>query len=373
MKKTIIAAVAAAAVGLGAALTPAAAQVRIGISYPATGGQASLGVPWANGAELAVRQANAAGGIDGQKIELVRQDDQGDARQGTLVAQKFGDDPSILAVIANFSSGVTLPTSDIYNRYGIVQVTNASNPRVTQNGYTNLFRPIGNDLQQGSVPADYAAGVLGLKKVALLHDKSAYGQGIAEVFQKTFEGKGGKVTSIQGVNADDVDFTPMLSKIKTETPDAVFYAGTMPSVALIPKQLKVLGIDVVYLTGDNGQDPEFGAVAGAGAEGTIVSTQAPPYDSSEGLKKFAAEYKAAFNAEPGPFSIYGYNFATIIIDAARRAKPLDRANLIAEIRETNLDSLTGPIAFTDTGELKTAQIFLYKFHDGKFGVVWPKS
>lgn len=360
------------ALGLGLTISGAlAADTKVGMSYPATGPQAYFGGSWANGAKLAVDDFNAA--HPDKKVELVLMDDQGDARQGTLVAQRLCDDASVLAVIANFSSGVTIPTSDVYNRCGLAQITNASNVKVTQAGYTNLFRPIGNDAAQGAIPANYAAKELGAKTVAIIHDKGAYGQGLAEIFRDTFTADGGKVTSFQGVNPTDVDFSALLTNIKTENPDVVFFGGMMPPGALIPKQMRALGINARYISGDPIQTPDFPKIAGNGAEGAIVATQAPPYDSGDALKGFAQKYSAKFGEQPGPYSVYGYNMAKIITDALGRLSDPTRETVISEIAKTDMDSLTGHLKFTATGELEQAPMFLYEFKGTDFKPLWPKS
>src|SRR3954462_4140896 len=144
------------------------ADMKIGTAGPLSNAEALFGNTWQNGMQLAIDELNAAGGINGERLELVREDDQGDPKQGTLVAQKFCDDESILAVVANFNSGVTIPSSDVYHRCGMPQVTNSSNPKVTEAGYDNLFRPIANDFMQGGAPATYALESLGAKKAAIV-------------------------------------------------------------------------------------------------------------------------------------------------------------------------------------------------------------
>ena len=185
----------AAAIALLAAQGAWADDIKIGMAGPTSNAEAIFGTTWMNGAEMAIKEVNDAGGIDGRKVVMVRLDDQGDPKQGTLVAQRFCDDEAMLSVIANFNSGVTIPSSDVYNRCGMPQVTNSSNPKVTAAGYQNLFRPIANDFMQGGIPGDYAVDTLKAKTAAVVHDKQAFGQGVADVFKAEFEKKGGKVTS----------------------------------------------------------------------------------------------------------------------------------------------------------------------------------
>jgi branched-chain amino acid transport system substrate-binding protein len=365
----------AAVVGfLIAAQAARADDIKIGMSGPTSGAEAYFGNTWMNGAELAIKEVNDNGGIAGRKIALVRQDDQGDPKQGTLVAQRFCDDTGVLAVIAHFNSGVTIPASDIYNRCGLPQVTNSSNPKVTAAGYQNLFRPIANDFMQGGIPGDYAVDVLKAKTAAVVHDKQAFGQGVADVFKSQFEKRGGKVTSYSGVTATDVDFSALITKLKGENPDIVYYGGTMPGVALFLKQMRSLGLKATFFAADPAFLPDFITTAGPDvAAGSIVSFQAPPYEATPALKDFAAKYQAAWKDAPGSYSAYGYNEAKIILEAMARAKPLNRETIVAELRKTKSQGLTGMIEFTDKGELKEPAVFLYKVKDGKFALEYPNT
>jgi branched-chain amino acid transport system substrate-binding protein len=364
-----------AAVALLSVAPASAADIKIGTAGPLSNAEALFGNTWQNGMQLAVDNVNAAGGINGSKVVLVRQDDQGDPKQGTLVAQKFCDDDSILAVVANFNSGVTIPSSDVYNRCGMPQVTNSSNPKVTEHGYQNLFRPIANDFMQGGAPADYALKVLNAKTAAIVHDKQAFGQGVADVFKASFEKGGGTITSYSGVTATDVDFSALITALKTQNPDLVYYGGTMPGVGLFLKQLREQGIKAHFFAADPAFLPDLITTAGvANADGAIVSFQAPPYDANAKLIKFAADYKAAFNEEPGPYSAYGYNQAAIILDAMKRAgTDVTRASIVKQLRSTNFDGLMGAVEFDEKGELKNPFVFLYKVVDGKFALEWPKK
>ena len=298
---------------------------------------------------------------------MAREDDGGDPRQGTLIAQKQCDDGSMVAVIANFNSGVTIPSSDVYHRCGLPQVTNSSNPQITKPGYENLFRPIANDLAQGAAPAEYALAK-GLKSAAIVHDKQAFGQGVAEVFRDTFVKGGGKVTSFSGIAATDVDFSALLTTIKQETPDLIYFGGVMPAVGLFVKQAREFGIDATFFAADSAFTPTF--IAGAGpdyAEGTVVSFQAPPYDSSPALQEFAKEYEAKFGEAPGPYSAYGYVEAKIILEAMESldGKPT-RESMVGAIAKTDLDTMVGNVQFTPEGELQKPFIFLYTVKDGDF-------
>lgn len=348
----------------------ARADIVIGAAGPLTNAEALFGNTWMNGMELAIREANEAGGINGQKLKLQREDDGGDPRQGTLIAQKQCDDAAILAVIANFNSGVTIPSSDVYHRCALPQVTNSSNPKVTQAGYKNLFRPIANDLSQGAAPADYALKTLKAKAAAIVHDKQAFGQGVAEVFRDSFTKGGGTVTSFSGIAQTDVDFSALLTNIRRQSPDVIYFGGVMPAVGLFVKQARELGIKATFFAADSAFTPDF--IAGAGptnAEGAVVSFQAPPYDSSPELKTFAANYKKAFGEEPGPYSAYGYVEATIVLNGMKQAASLKRETISEAIAKSDFNSIVGHVAFEPNGELRKPFLFLYAVKGGKFALV----
>ena len=347
------------------------ADITIGSAGPLNNSEALFGTTWMNGMDLAVRQANAAGGVGGQMLKFQREDDGGDPKQGTLVAQKQCDDAGMLATIANFNSGVTIPSSDVYHRCGMPQVTNSSNPKVTKAGYANLFRPIANDLSQGAAPAEYALNTLGAKKAAVVHDKQAFGQGVAEVFQGDFKKGGGTVTSFSGVAQTDVDFSALLTTIKSEKPDVIYFGGIMPAIGLFVKQAREFGITAKVFGADSAFTPDFIQGAGAeNAEGAIVSFQAPPYDSSPQLQDFAKAYKTVFKEDPGPYSAYGYMEAQVVIDGLKAAgtKPT-RETVAAAIAKSDFDSLVGHVAFDKSGELKQPFIFLYVVKAGKFELI----
>lgn len=361
--------------GASLAASPAFADIKIGTAGPLANAEALFGNTWQNGMQLAINEANAAGGINGQKLVLVRQDDQGDPKQGTLLAQKFCDDDFILAVIANFNSGVTIPSSDVYNRCGMPQVTNSSNPKVTEAGYDNLFRPIANDFMQGGAPATYALQTLGAKTAAIVHDKQAFGEGVATVFRQSFEKGGGKVTSFSGVTATDVDFSAVITQLKRENPDVVYFGGTMPGVGLFLKQLRALGMKSAFFAADPAFLPDLITTAGpANAAGAIISFQAPPYDANPKLVKFRDAYKKTFSEEPGPYSAYGYNEAAVILEAMKRAgSGITRASIVKQLHNTKLDGLMGLVEFDNKGELKSPTLFLYKVRGNDFVLEWPKE
>ncbi len=369
----ILLSIAAVASGVAWLPSPAAAQaIKIGWAGPLTGDQAFFGKTWLNGAQMAIDEVNATGGVLGKKLEIVPLDDQADPKQATVVAQRHCDDAQVIAVIGHFNSGATLPAEPVYNKCRLLQVTNSSNPKITQLGYDTIFRPIANDSMQGADPARYAFEKLKAKRAAILHDKQAFGQGVAEVFEKTLRAKGVTITSVNGVTHGDVDFTAVLTKIKAENPDVVYFGGTATDGGLILKQMRQLGFKAPYMGPDGLFEKAFVEVATpSAAEGALVSFQAPPLDSTPALKKWSSDYQAKFKDEPGPYSPYGYDEARVVIDAIKRAGKLDRDAVVKAARTTKLSSiLVKSIEFDEKGDVKTPAVFLYKVKDGKFALEW---
>lgn len=355
----------------GAAPTTAAAPsggtIKIGFSGPLTGDQALFGKTYLNGAQLAINEVNAAGGLLGKKVELSPLDDQADPKQGPVVAQRHADDKSIVAVIGHFNSGTTIPAAPVYNQARLAHVTEATNPKLTTLGFDTVFRPIANDNMQGGRPAEYAINTLKLKKAAIVHDKQAFGQGVSEVFEKKFKELGGTVTSVNGITATDTDFSAVVTKIKNENPDVIQYGGTHVAGGLLLKQLRAQGMKQPFMAPDGCYTPEFIQVAGKeNAEGALVTFQIPPYDANPATKKFAEDYKKTFNEEPGPYSGSGYEQAKVLVAAIKAANSAEREAIVKSMRTVKIDGLYGPIEFDSTGEVKTPAMFLFQVKDGKF-------
>jgi branched-chain amino acid transport system substrate-binding protein len=364
-----------AALAAGVALLPAGAAaqtIKIGWAGPLTGDQAFFGKTWMNGAQMALDEANAKGGVLGMKLELVSLDDQADPKQATVVAQRHCDNTQVVAVIGHFNSGATLPAMPVYNKCRMLHITNSSNPRITALGMDTVFRNIANDAMQGAAPATYAVERLKAKRVAILHDKQAFGQGVADVFERTLRAKGVTITSVNGVTHGDVDFTAVLTKIRSENPDVVYFGGTAQDGGLILKQMRQMGLKAPYMGPDGLFEPAFVSVATpSAAEGALVSFQAPPFDSSPEMIRWAESYRAKFKEEPGPYSPYGYDQGRLMVDILGRAGKADREAMIKAVRTTKLPSiLVKTIEFDDKGDLKNPIVFLYRVKEGKFVLEW---
>src|SRR5712672_2208618 len=265
------------ALGLGLAFADnASAQVKLGVGGPITGGSAAFGAQLKNGVEQAVEDINAQGGLLGQKIQVFVGDDRADPKEGVSVANKFVGD-GVKFVVGHFNSGVTIPASEVYQENGMLVITPAAtNPKVTERNMWNIFRTCGRDDQQGAIAADYIAKNFKGKKIAIVHDKTTYGQGLAEETRKNLNAKGLKEVMFEGVNKDDKDFTALASKIKSANPDHVYWGGLHDTGGLIVRQMRDQGVKAPLMGGDGLADDEFAAIAGPGADGTLMTYSPDP-------------------------------------------------------------------------------------------------
>ncbi|ODN71237.1 branched-chain amino acid ABC transporter substrate-binding protein [Methylobrevis pamukkalensis] len=370
MKRSLLSLVGLAAL-VSTSLTPVMAEeVTIGAEAPLSGPQALFGVTWHNGIKMYFDEVNAKGGVNGKTFVLEQLDDKADPREGTLVAQKLCDDDNVKAAIGPFNSGVAQASLSIYGECGMPQLVFGSNPALTTQGFTHLFRPVANDFAQGGLPAKYAFETLKATKAAVIHDKQVFGQGVATIFTRDFEGFGGTVVSSSAVNPTDVDFTALITQLKSQSPEVIYLGAVMPQLALFAKQMKEQGLEAKLIVPDGGYTPDLAAQAGKdAAQGVVVSFQVPPMDASEPLKAFAAAYKAKFGEDVGPYSVYGYVIGQIAVEAVAKAASTEREDIIEALRTIKIDTAVGPIEFTETGDLKVAPVFLYAVDGDGFKLV----
>jgi branched-chain amino acid transport system substrate-binding protein len=342
--------------------------VKLGHVAPLTGPQAHLGKDNENAARMAIDELNAKGlEIGGAKItlELVAEDDQADPKQGTIVAQKLVD-AKVNGVVGHLNSGTTIPASKIYSDAGIPQISgSATNPKYTQQGFATAFRVMANDVQQGTVLGEYAAKQMAAKTVAIIDDRSAYGQGLADEFEKAVKAVGGKVATREFTNDKATDFAAILTKIKSKKADVIFYGGMDAQGGPMAKQMKSLGIKAKFLTGDGGCTPEFIKLAGAASEGQYCSLPGVPLDQMPGGKAFGD----AFAAKYGQIQLYApyvYDAMMVMVDAMKRADSVEPAKYLPEIGKTDYQGVTAKIQFDEKGDLKGGAISLYQVKDGKW-------
>lgn len=343
--------------------------VKIGHVGPLTGQIAHLGKDNENGARLAVEEINKKGlVINGQKVtlQLDPQDDAADPRQATQVAQKLVDD-KVVAVVGHLNSGTSIPASKIYSDAGITQITpSATNPAYTQQGFKTTFRIVATDAQQGPALANYAAKDLKLKRVAIVDDATAYGQGLAGQFEKTATSLGMTVLSHDATNDKAVDFRAILTKIKGEHPDAIMYGGMDATGGPFAKQAKQLGITAKILAGDGVCTDQLATLAGDATDNIVCSEAGR---SLEKMGKAGDEFQAKFKARFGvPIQIYApftYDAVYIIVDAMKRANSTDPAKILAAMPTTDYKGVIGETQFDAHGDLKHGVISLYHYKEGK--------
>jgi branched-chain amino acid transport system substrate-binding protein len=384
MKKTAIAAAVVAAVGLMACgkeappPPPAPAQapapqppltIKLGHSAPLTGPQAHLGKDNEYGAVLAIEDANAAKPKFGDRevvFSLVPEDDQADPKQGTLVAQKFVD-AKVNAVIGHLNSGTTIPASKIYFDAGLPQVSpSATNPTYTKQGFKTAFRVMANDEQQGKVLGEYAAHQLKAKTVAVIDDKTAYGEGVAAEFKKAALAAGVKVVADEHTDDKAVDFAAILTKVKGKKPDLVFYGGMDAQAGPMAAQMKKLGVKAKFLMADGGCTTEFHKLAAAAADGAYCSLPGVPLDQMPGGPAFKEKFTKKFNTDIQLYAPYVYDAVMTVVEAAKRAQSGDPAKILAELPKTDYQGVTAKITFDEFGDIKDGAITLYMAKAGKW-------
>ncbi|HWV18456.1 MAG TPA: branched-chain amino acid ABC transporter substrate-binding protein [Rhodocyclaceae bacterium] len=355
------------------ASAPAAEQgplvLKLGHSAPLTGPQAHIGKDTEYGAQMAVDDVNAANiQINGRTltVELMGEDDQADPKQGTIVAQKFVD-AHVNAVIGHMNSGTTLPASVTYANNNLPQVSaSATNPEYTKRGYKTAFRVMTNDEAQGKVLGEFAAGTLAAKDIAVIDDKTQYGEGIAIEFKKAAEAKGAKIVASEHTDDKAVDFAAILTKIKATKPDVIFFGGMDPQAAPMSLQMKKLGIKAVLLMGDGGCTADFLKNAGASAEGQYCSKPGVPTEQMPGGPAFIEKYKAKYNAPIQLYAPYAYDAVMVVVEAVKRAGSTDSAAILAELPKTQYKGVTTDIAFDEKGDIKDAAVTLYLAKGGQW-------
>ena len=368
LKLTVIAALAMTA---GLASAQEEAIVKIGSVAPMSGSQAHYGKDNENGVRMAIDDLNKQNiVIGGKKIkfEIAAEDDAADPKQGAAVAQKLCD-AKVAGVVGHLNSGTTIPASKVYHDCGIPHVTGAAtNPDLTKPGYNTTYRIIANDNALGAGLAFYAADALKLKKVAIIDDRTAYGQGVAEVFKKTALAKGMAVVDEQFTTDKATDFMAVLTAIKSKSPDAIFFGGMDAQGGPMLRQMEQLGMsNVKFFGGDGICTTEIAKLAGGAktlnnvvcAEGGASLVKMPGGEAWK--KRYDAKY-------PGQFQIYSpytYDATFVLVDAMKRANSTDPKVYTPELIKTNLKGVTTTIAFEPNGELKNPAITLYVYKDGK--------
>ncbi|MFC5302236.1 branched-chain amino acid ABC transporter substrate-binding protein [Azospira restricta] len=345
--------------------------VKLGHVAPMTGPQAHLGKDNENGAKLAVEELNAQTlEIGGAKVkfELLSEDDGADPKQGTIVAQKLVD-AKVNGVIGHLNSGTTIPASKLYSDAGIPQISpSATNPKYTQQGFKTAFRVMANDVQQGKILGEFAAKQ-GAKTVAIVDDRTAYGQGLADEFKKSAEAAGLKVVATEYTNDKATDFKAILTKIKSTKADLVFYGGMDAQGGPMAKQMKELGLKAKFLGGDGVCTPEFTKLGGPATDGHYCSLPGMPLEKLAKGPEFKDKFTKKFNAEIQLYAPNAYDAVMVMADAMKRANSVEPAKYLPEVGKAAYDGVTAKIEFDDKGDLKGGAISIYQYKEGKLNYV----
>jgi len=368
LKLTVVAALATLA---GMASAQQEVVVKIGHVGPMSGSQAHYGKDNENGTRMAIDDLNTQNiVIGGKKIkfEIAAEDDAADPKQGTAAAQKLCD-AKVAGVVGHLNSGTTIPASKVYNDCGIPHITGAAtNPALTKPGYNTTYRILANDNALGAGLAFYAADALKLKKVAIIDDRSAYGQGVAEVFKKTALAKGMTVVDEQYTTDKATDFMAILTAVKSKNPDAIFFGGMDPQGGPMLRQMEQLGMsNVKYFGGDGICTAELAKLsAGAKTLGNVVCAEGgASLAKMPGGEAWKKRYDAKYPGQFQVYSPYTYDATFVLVDAMKRANSTDPKVYIPELIKTNYKGVTTTIAFEPNGELKNPAITLYVYKDGK--------
>ncbi len=358
----------------GESKTPAANSadvllVKIGAAAPLTGPQAHVGKDNENGTRMAIEDANARGVIIGGKkvhFELLSEDDQADPKTATIVAQKLVD-AKVNGVIGHLNSGASIPASRIYSDNGIAQISpSATAVAYTAQGFKTAFRVMANDGQQGKVLGEFAANNLAAKKIAVIDDRTAYGQGLADEFIKSAQASGALIVAREYTNDKAVNFSAVLTAIKGKKPDLVFFSGMDPQGVPLVKQLRALGLNAKFMMGDGGYTPKLIELAGAAAEGTYASLPGVPLGQMPGGRDFSQRYEAKYKQPIQLYAPYCYDAVNVMIAAMQQADSVDPAKYLPALAKISYDGVTAKISFDEKGDLKGGAITLYQVQQGKW-------
>ena len=363
--------VAAAAVLFGGAAYAQEVVVKIGHVGPTSGGIAHLGKDNENGARMAIEQLNAKGTmIGGKKVkfELVAEDDAADPKQGTAVAQKLVDS-KVAGVVGHLNSGTTIPASKIYFDAGIPQVSpSATNPKYTRQGFSTAFRLVADDVHLGSTLGKYAVNTLKGKSIAVIDDRTAYGQGVAEEFVKAVKASGGAIAETQYTTDKATDFSAILTQIKSKKPDVIFFGGMDAVAGPMIRQMKQLGINAKFVGGDGICTTDLPKLSGGSmADGQVVCAEAGGVEGEQkvGMDKFRADYKAKFGIEVQVYAPYVYDAVNVMVAAMVKAGSAEPAKYLPTLAKTEgFKGVTGTISFDAKGDVKNGALTLFTYKGG---------
>ncbi len=363
-----------AAFGLGSwACKPKENVVKIALAVPLTGDIGAVGQGIRRAVEMAIDESNNSKTLP-FKVALAVYDDRADPKEAVNVANQIVSDPSVAGVIGHFNSGCSIPTAPLYARAGLIVLSPAaSNPQLTLQQLSpqwkwpkTVFRVNTTDDIQGAFAGDFVWRKLQAKTVSVIHDKTAYGQGIAEEFQKKFTALGGQVLSFDGVQVGDKDFKALLTRIKGENPEVLYFGGIYNEGGLLVRQAREIGLKAVFLAGEANYDPEFLRIAGGAAEGAYVTFLGRPPELLDSAKQFVEKYHLRFpQDEVKAYDHYAYEITNMLLEALEKVGP-DKAKIVEYLRAIHYKGVLGETSFDEKGDTLNKTIPLFTVKDGKY-------
>ncbi len=348
----------------------AQSTLKIGIAGPFSGPVAQYGEMQRQGAYAAIEMINQSGGIDGQLIEAREYDDACEPKQAVTVANNIVKD-NIKFVVGHLCSSSTQPATDIYQDEDIVVITGSTNPGITDRGYQNIFRTIGLDSEQGMTAAKYITDVIKPQRVAIIHDKQQYGKGVALIVKERLLHSRVNVISTDGINHGDKDFSALISKLKRENIDFIYYGGYHPELALIMRQASAASFKPTYMGPEGLGNKDIAYLAGDAVEGLLV-TLPTRYDLMENNQSIVELLKSKDVDPSGPFIWTSYAAVQALTDAIRRASVDDPKQVANALHQEVVDTVIGPISWDEKGDLKGFEFGIYQWHaDGTGTPVLP--
>ena len=358
VKKTLL------GLGVSAALmgaTVAQADIKIALAGPVSGPVAQYGDMQFIGAEMAIEQINKAGGVNGEKLVGVKYDDACDPKQAVAVANKIVND-GIKFVVGHLCSSSTQPASDIYEDEGIVMVTAAStNPDITLQGYQMIFRTIGLDSLQGPVAGRFIAENVKPNRIAVIHDKQQYGEGIATAVKSTVEKAGYDVVMFEGITAGDKDFSALVAKLKKNNVDFVYYGGYHPELGLILRQSKELGLKAQFMGPEGVGNQDISSIAGAASEGLLV-TLPPSFEKDPKNSSLVQAFKNKNQDPTGPFVMPAYSAVQVMADSMKATGSTDSEEVAEYMHKNAFSTPIGNVKFDEKGDLTSFNFVVYNWH-----------
>jgi branched-chain amino acid transport system substrate-binding protein len=345
--------------------------IKVGLAAVQSGSDAQIGATMLDGSQIAIDEWNAKGGVLGKQIETISLDDEGNAQKANTVAHNLVDD-GVVAVLGHLNSNCTIPASIVYNEGKILQITPGStNPKYTEQGFPYAFRICGRDDQQGPVAAKYMHDVLHLNKIAILHNKTAYGEGLATEVKKTFESLGGQVTMFQGIGTDENDFSANISVIQGSGAEGFFWGGMYGQGGPLCVKMRQAGVNIPFVSGDGCFDQSLIDTIGANASNVYLSF-GKDYHKIPAAQPFLKSYSDKYHSPEGAYSVYGYDAANVLLTAIKQAGTTDPDKVAAVMKSQTFDTILGQVEFDAKGDVKGSGYIIWTIKDGKFEAL-PES